>query len=297
VREVSAVRSTLPMIPTTFTCATVAVLAVSAVALAACVARAAPAQAAETTATIAPSLTPDRLGAKSALTFAIQYTGGEFGVPAPVRSSILQFPAGLTLELHRLRGCNRARLRARGVSGCPAQSRLGGGHALVAVHAGSLRIAEQVTLSAFLGPPRNLLPTFEILARGYSPLDERIVFSGTVLPDSAPYGEELVLSIPPIPSLPLEPDASIVSFSLTIGARRQLKRHDADAVLVPSSCPATGGFPFAAEFTYADGAGDGALATVPCGRAVPATVGLADGSMPHDRPDDPVSAQVARRGR
>jgi hypothetical protein len=270
---VSVVRST---IPATLTCATV--MAVFAVALAACVARAAPARAAETTATIAPSLTPDRLGAKAALAFAIQYRGGEFGVPAPVRSSILQFPAGLTLELHRLRSCNPARLRTRGVSGCLAQSRLGGGNALVAVHAGSLRITEKVTLSAFLGPPRNLQPTFEILARGYSPLDERIVFSGTVLPDSAPYGEELVLAIPPIPSLPLEPDASIVSFSLTIGASRQLEHRDANAVLVPSSCPPTGAFPFAAEFTYADGASGGALATVPCGRAAPATVGFADGS-------------------
>jgi hypothetical protein len=255
------------------------------------------ARAAETTATIAPSLAPDRLGAKAALTFAIQYRGGEFGVPAPVRSSILQFPAGLTLELHRLRGCNPARLRARGGSGCPAQSRLGGGHALVAVHAGNLRITEQVTLSTFLGPPRNLQPTFEILARGYSPLDERIVFSGTVLPDRAPYGEELVLSIPPIPSLPLEPDASIVSFSLTIGASRQLDRHDANAVLVPSSCPSTGGFPFAAEFTYADGASGGALATVPCGRAAPATVSCADGSTLTVNPRGPMPAQVARRGR
>jgi hypothetical protein len=287
---VSVVRST---IPATLTCTTATVMAVFAVALAACLACAAPARAAETTATIAPSLTPDRLGAKAALSFAIQYRGGEFGVPAPVRSSILQFPAGLTLELHRLRSCNPARLRARGVSGCPAQSRLGGGNALVAVHAGSLRITEQVTLSAFLGPPRNLQPTFEILARGYSPLDERIVFSGTVLPDSAPYGEELALSIPPIPSLPLEPDASIVSFSLEIGASRQLEHHDANAVLVPPSCPATGGFPFAAEFTYAGGASGGALATVPCGRAAPATVSFVDGN----RPDGSVPEQVARRRR
>ena len=123
------------------------------------------------------------------------------------------------------------------------------------------------------------------------------MFSGTVLPDSAPYGEELALSIPPIPSLPLEPDASIVSFSLEIGASRQLERHDSNAVLVPSSCPPTGSFPFAAEFTYADGAGGGALATVPCARVAPVTAGLADGSMAHDRPDGPVPAQVARRGR
>ena len=132
--------------------------------------------------------------------------------------------------------------------------------------AGTEIITEDVALWAFLGPPDNLQPTFEILGQGYTPLDERMVFTGTALPATAPYGEELVLSIPPIPTLPFEPDASIVSFSLTIGAiARRHERASANAVLVPSSCPA-GGFPFAAEFTYADGSSGSSLATAPCPR-------------------------------
>ncbi len=72
------------------------------------------------------------------------------------------------------------------------------------------------------------------------------------------------MSIPPIPTLLFEPDASIVTFSLTIGASARHRKHEADnAVLVPSTCPA-GGFPFAAEFTYADGSAGSALATIPC---------------------------------
>ena len=92
-----------------------------------------------------------------------------------------------------------------------------------------------------------------------------MVFSGSVLPDHAPYGEQLVMSIPPIPTLALEPDASIATFSLTIGANgahrgrtTQLGRH---AIALPS-----GGFPFAAEFTYADGSTGGAHATAECPR-------------------------------
>ncbi len=220
---------------------------------------------AATSAVITPSLSPDRLGAKGALTFTIRYAGGEFGVPSPVRRSVLQFPAGLSLEIPKLRSCTTARLRARGPSGCPAQSEIGSGHALVEVRAGTLILTEEVTLWAFLGEPRNLQPTFEILAQGYTPLDERMVFTGMVLPDEAPYGEELVLSIPRIPTLPLEPDASIVSFSLTIGASKRPGKHDANTVVVPSSCP-LGGFPFAAEFTYADGSDGSARATVPCAR-------------------------------
>jgi hypothetical protein len=73
----------------------------------------------------------------------------------------------------------------------------------------------------FLGPLRNLQPTFDLLAQGYTPFDERMVLSGTVLPDEPPYGEDLVLSAPAIATLPLEPDASIASMSLTIGSSRR----------------------------------------------------------------------------
>ncbi len=217
----------------------------------------------ETFATITPSLSPDRLGAKAALTFTIQYGGGQFGVPSPVRRSVLQFPAGLSLDIPNLRSCPAASLRARGASGCPTQSEIGTGHALVEVHAGTETLTEDVTLWAFLGPPQNLEPTFEILAQGYTPLDERMVLTGTVLGDRPPYGEELVMSIPAIPTLALEPDASIATFSLTIGASRRHRTRDANTVLVPSSCP-VGGFPFAAEFTYADGSDGSALTTIPC---------------------------------
>jgi hypothetical protein len=217
----------------------------------------------QTTATIAPSLSPDRLGARAALTFTINYTSSdEFGVPAPVRRSVLRFPAGLELEIPRLRSCDAARLRARGPSGCPAQSELGSGHALMEAHAGTENTTEEATLWAFLGPPRNLRPSIEIVAQGYTPLDERFVFSSEVSASSPPYGEQMTMSIPPIPTLVFEPDASVVSFSLTLGSRRR-GAHADDSVRVPSRCPA-GGLPFAAEFSYADGSTSQSRNTIPC---------------------------------
>ena len=219
---------------------------------------------AQTTASITPNLAPDRLGAKASLTVTIRYAGGEFGVPSPVRKAVLELPAGLNLEIPSLRSCAAGRLLARGPDGCPSRSKLGGGRALAEVHAGTVNISENASLWAFLGPLQSdLEPTFEILAQGYTPVDERTVLSGTVLPAHAPYGEELVLTIPPIPTLKFEPEASIVSFSLTIGTNGRHAPRGADTILVPSSCP-TGGFPFAAEFTYAEGSTGTALATVPC---------------------------------
>jgi hypothetical protein len=165
-------------------------------ALAICAGLVATAQA-TTSATISPSLFPDRLGAKGALVFTIRYTGDESGVPSPVRRSVWRFPAGLSVEIPHLRSCTTARLRARGASGCPPQSQIGSGHALAEVHAGSQIITEGITLWVFVGPLRNIQPTFEILGQGYTPFDERLVFTGEVLPDRTPYGEDLVMSMPP----------------------------------------------------------------------------------------------------
>lgn len=216
-----------------------------------------------TSASIAPSLTPDRYRAKAALTFTIDYTGGELGVPSPVRKAVLGLPAELTLAIPVLRSCTATILLARGVGGCPAQSQIGSGHALVVANLGAQPLVEHVTLWAFLGPPRNLQPTFEILGEGYAPLSVKMVLPATALPDHAPFGEELAMSIPPIPTVPNEPDASVVSFSLTIGARARHRPPGSATVTVPSHCP-RGGLPFAAAFTYANGSQGGALATIPC---------------------------------
>jgi hypothetical protein len=215
-----------------------------------------------TTATIAPSLTPDRLGARAALTVTIRYAGGEAGVPVPVRQSVIRFPAGLALDIPHLRACAPARLLARGPGGCPAQSALGRGEALTEAREGTLLVKEHISLWAFLGAPRDGYATVEVLGQGYTPQQRRMVVTGTMRADSAPYGEALVIPFPPIPTIPREPNASLVSLSLRIGAAHRAGRA-ANAVLVPSSCPA-GGLPFGAEFTYVDGSSGSAVATVPC---------------------------------
>jgi hypothetical protein len=218
-----------------------------------------------TSATIAPSIAPNRLGAKASLTLRIHYTTaavGLFYIPPPVLRTVVRLPAGLDLDIPDLRSCSASRLRARGPSACPAQAQIGHGSALIETHVGTVNLPEAIALNAFLGPLQGGQQVLDILGQGYSPFDERVVFTGAVRFVAAPYGEELVLSIPPIPTLRFEPDASIVTFTLTIGAHGRAARH-ANTLLVPSTCPA-GGFPFAAEFTYADGTTGSALATAAC---------------------------------
>ncbi len=210
--------------------------------------------------TITPSFSPDRLNARGALTLTIHLTGDHSGVPSPARRSVVKLPAGLGLNIPTLRSCSIARLRAQGAAACPAQSQIGSGQALVQASAGSQLLTERIRLTIFLGPLHNFQPTFEVLGEGQTPLQERIVLTGTIASGGAPYGEELVMSIPAIPSLPLEPDAAVTTLTLRIGSSTNRL---ANTVVVPGSCSGSG-FPFATEFTYADGSSDSALATAVC---------------------------------
>lgn len=233
----------------------------------------APARAA-TSASLTPSFVPDRLGARGAVTLSIHYKGelgGAMGpsltnplLPEPVRRLVVHFPAGMGPDISNLRSCTSARLRAHGARGCPASTQMGSGQALTEIHPSTLSVTEDISLQAFIGPLRNGRSTLEVLGQGYSPLEERLVFTGEMLFGRAPYGEELVMTVPPIPTLPMEPAASMVAFTLTIGSpQSRSSSRGANTVIVPSRCPA-GGFPFAAEFTYADGSTGSTRAAAPC---------------------------------
>jgi hypothetical protein len=236
-------------------------------ALAACAYALPPAAAAAATeVALNASFAPDRLGASTALTLALRFSGGSEGVPAPLRTLTLRLPAGLGLRLRGSSTCTRARLRRRGAAGCPASALLGRGHARLEVHAGSQTIPEQASLWAFRGlPGGNGATTLEILGVGSTPLDERTISAGVVGGDNAPFGSQLTIKVPPIPTVALEPNASFDSLSLTLGSPGSAPRARAAGarIIVPRRCP-TGGFPFAAAAAFADGSRARAATAVRC---------------------------------
>jgi hypothetical protein len=216
-----------------------------------------------TTARIKASFAPDKLSAATALTLAIGYTGPPDNVPEPVRKMIVHLPAGLGLfPPHGAHSCPKSRLQANGSRGCPASAKIGSGSAQLGAHLGTLNLNEPVGLTAWQGPAQGLNPTLELAGQGLSPLEERVVISAVLPPDNAPYGMELVMTVPPIATIPTEPDASMLHFSLTLGTTGH-RAGGSGLIHVPSHCPA-GGFPFAAEFTYADGSTGEAATKVPC---------------------------------
>lgn len=240
-------------------------IAASALALLALACTGAPVQASESSEStrITAKLRPDRLGATATLDIDITYGQVESELPPPVRHALLRLPAALGIDIPTLRSCSAAHLRAHGARGCPPQSLIGSGQAVADAPLGSQLLSEHVALSLFVGPLVNLEPTFEILAEARTPFRERVVFVGTVLPDNPPFGEDLSISLPPIQTLPLEPAASIVALSLSIGPRKGARSRQTNAVLVPSHCP-SGGFPFEIESIFADGNSSSTLTATPC---------------------------------
>jgi hypothetical protein len=225
---------------------------------------------APTLATIAPTFTPDRLGARTVVGFGAHFGGGEGGVPAALRKVVVLVPAGLAgprLEWPTTRGCSRSHLQGHGARGCPPNSQIGSGQALLAWREGARTVTESSKLWAFLAPPEREY-AIELLGEGYAPIHRRVVITESLFAMTGTYSGGLEAAIPPIPTRPGQPDASVVSFSLSMGTVG--RRHSSGALesegmglFVPGGCP-PGGFPWATELSYADGSVQQATASIPC---------------------------------
>lgn len=208
-----------------------------------------------------PSFSPDRLGAATTFTLDFHFSGGTESVPPPLRTVVVQLPIGLHFQLGGLAVCQPARLRRSGPSGCPSSSLVGRGHALLQVHAGTEPIDEEASLWVERGPEHEGLPSFGIFGQGYTPLYQSAVGTELLQTAKPPYGYRAVTTVPPIPTVMYEPNASFESLSLSFGSIKH--RGGAGTFFTPRTCPA-GGFPFAAQVTYANGESASTTATVPC---------------------------------
>lgn len=220
------------------------------------------------------SFSPNQLGAPTTISFSFHLATPEGTAPPPLTSIDLQMPAGMnyTTTTLGLAICQPAILIAEGVSGCPPNSRLGYGSALVEVPFGTGAGHEVPEVQALSGPSPhgNLVVLF--YANGLFPVDAQLAFSGEVLPDSGRFGSQLATTVPLVTSVPGGPDVSVVSVTSTIGPShltyykhvhgRRVAFHPR-GVSVPEHCP-HGGFPFDAQFTFEEGARATAQTTVPC---------------------------------
>jgi hypothetical protein len=217
---------------------------------------------------------PNRLGAPTTISFAFHLSTSDGTAPPPLTGIDLSMPAGInyTTTTLGLAICQPAALAARGLAGCPANSRLGYGSAVVEVPFGTGSGHEIPEVQVVSGPTTNGNLVVLFYASGLFPVYAQLAFSGEVLPASGSFGSRLATDVPLVASVPGGPDVSIVSVQSTIGPSHltyYTRRHGRlvafrpRGVSVPERCP-RGGFPFAAYFTFQDSSQTSATTTVPC---------------------------------
>jgi len=228
------------------------------------------------TVTLHTSFSPDRLGASTTIGFGFDISDPSGGVPPPLQSIGLRLPPGidyLTTTLG-LAICQPAALLARGLAGCPANSRLGHGSAYVEVPFGASSGREIPNIQALMGPPHGSNIVVLFYADGREPVDAQLVFEGELIAGSQTLGGSLDAAVPLIPSVAGGPPVSVIEVSATIGPAdltyyERVRGHTVSfhprGVSVPEHCP-RGGFPFSAQFGFQDGSSAIAYSTVPCPR-------------------------------
>jgi hypothetical protein len=216
------------------------------------------------------SLSPERPGQGTTISFGFTISETGRSLPPALTTLDVSMPPGMGVDLRGVSTCTPRKLLERGLEGCPVDARVGAGSVDVRVPLGNVTRSEKAALTVFNAPRRGGHAALAFYAAGRLPIATRLVFSGVIAPHAS--AETIAATIPLIPTLPEAPDAAIVSMSSTIGTRQRVYyrtlghrriRVTPKGATLPATCPA-GGFPFRASFSFNDSATATALATVGC---------------------------------
>jgi hypothetical protein len=217
---------------------------------------------------------PDRLGASTTVDVSFRVATSVGLPPSPLVGLRMSMPKGVDLSTSKLgiAVCRPIVLEATGTEGCSPNSVMGRGKALVEVPLGPEILHEWANITILMGPAIEHHTTLVYYADSSTPVSAQVVFTGLLLPDTGPFGGLLDMTIPLVPSLPGAPDVAVVYVRTTLGPaglryykrkRDKMIMYKPEGVNVPGRCP-SGGFPFAAVFSFADGSDVSTAATVPC---------------------------------
>lgn len=217
---------------------------------------------------------PDRAGARTTIELSLALEGAAGGPPPPLRTFALRLPAGMGIATTTLgeANCDPTSLIAAGVGGCSANAVLGFGTATAVVPVAGHDVSERAVLHPLMGPPREGGLEVLFYVQANAPVFAQLVLPAVVAEDAAPYGEQLVTSVPLVQTWPEGPDLALQSFSSTIGplhlvyhrrvGARSIAFHP-QGIRIPSQCP-KGGYPFAARLEFIDGTSATAAYRVAC---------------------------------
>lgn len=232
------------------------------------------------TASMTAHFSPNRLLAHTtvSVSFKIGVTGGPL-VPSPLTDVSLLLPAGMGLETTTLglETCSSRTLIARGASGCSPDAVMGFGRAVAEAQFGQTVVQESATITSVMAPSKPGEHTSMLFfVEGRWPMFAELVFPGSVLGASGPFGQRIDTQVPLTQVVALGPFASVVSLKSSIGPehltyyRQQGHKRIAFKPIgmqIPPTCPA-GGFPFAATLSFLDGTSIITRTSVPCPHSV-----------------------------
>lgn len=233
-----------------------------------------PAAAAAPAVRLSAAFNPERLGQRTTLNFGFVISAEPGRVPPPLTEIELRYPTDLGIGLSGLglATCTAQALEASGPSACSSNSIMGRGAALTGIVLGTTAITESAPIVIVRAPSQGGHLAVLFYSEGTTPVNTRIVFPGLLLPAPAPFGGQVSIGIPLVPTLPGAPYISVLRLHTTIGpigvtyyeqvAGRTLA-YQPRGILLPNGCP-RGGFPFAARFSFVDGSQTSARTKVHC---------------------------------
>jgi hypothetical protein len=238
--------------------------------------RAATTAGAEPTAKLSAALSPERLGRGTTIVFGFKLATATGQVPSPLTGLNLYYPANLGIATSGLGldTCSATVLESDGPEGCPSQSQMGYGKALIEIPFGPEVLTETAQTSIYMAHLDEGHLGLLFFADGHAPVSAQIVFHGLVLPASNPFGGDFATTFPLVPTLPGAPNAAVVQLRSTIGplhltyyedTRGRYRPYRPRGIVLPLACP-HGGFDFAASFSFEDGSHARAHTAVPCPR-------------------------------
>jgi hypothetical protein len=195
-------------------------------------------------------------------------------VPPPLQTIDVRYPANLGIALSGLglETCSAPTLEMLGPAGCPPNSLMGGGTALGEIPFGPTIIHESATVTIARAENENGQIAVLFDAQGISPVEANLVFSGLLLPSRGPYGGDLRIAVPLVPSLPEAPDVAVVELHATLGPAGLTYYERVNGtnvpytprgVMLPDRCPHAG-FRFAATIAFVGDARARARTRVRC---------------------------------
>ncbi len=223
---------------------------------------------------LSATLTPERLGQGTTIGFSFRVATNGGHIPPPLTAISVSYPENIGIGLSGIgvAACSVATLETSGARGCPPNSVMGYGSAIAELLIGPEVVKETTPITIVRAPDEEGHIAMLFNAIGPLPVDAQIVAPGLLLPTSAPFGGSVDITVPQVASIPGAPDIAIVELSSTLGPEgvtyyEQVEgntlAYQPKGFLLPDRCP-RGGFPFAAELSFADGSHTSAKTTVPC---------------------------------